>query len=788
MVSALGKKLLRDLRRLSGQVVTIGLVVAAGVATYVAMQSTYRSLQYSQDHYYERYRFADVFARAERVPDAVLPRLEALPGAASVHTRVLESVTIPIEALPEPATGQIVSLPEDGRPPLGDVYLRRGRLPEPGRGSETLVLEAFANEHGIEPGDHIPAVINGTLRNLRVVGVALSPEYVFAMQPGSLTYDPGRFAVLWMPRPSVAAAFDMDGAFNDVLIRLQPGASEAETIRSLDRLLEPYGGLGAHGRDRQLSHHFLTNELAQLDVQATIIPAIFLAVAAFLVNVVLARLVQLQRGQIAALKALGYDDRAIGLHYLELVSVVVLLGSVVGTAVGAWLGAELVEMYEPYFRFPALVHHVDWDVVAVAVSISLAAAVIGAAITVRQVAKLPPAEAMRPPAPALYRPILLDRLGLSKLLGQSTRMVIRELERRPLRLLLSCLGIAMAVAILVVGRFFYDSIEYLMDTHFQLAMQDDLEVGFRTPQPERSVRSLGHLPGVLHAEGMRTVPVRIRSGHRQRETVLMGYPEDGRLRVLLNEDAERIPLPVDGVVLTAKLAEVLDVEPGDDVEVTRRDGDRTSYRVRVANLAQEMFGMQGHMRRAAMETRLGEPPLASSALLSVDPRHMDDVRERLKEIPAVASVDRKDAATEAFREQSAEMILTFTFVLAVFASVIAVGVVYNNARVALSMRSRDLASLRVLGFTRGEISGILLGELGIQVLIAIPLGMWIGTWAAGWISSIVDPENFRIPPIISSRTYAFAAVIAIGSGLLSALLVRRRLDHLDLIGVLKTRE
>ncbi|MFW5924680.1 MAG: ABC transporter permease [Myxococcota bacterium] len=788
MVSALSRKLLRDLRRLSGQVVTIGLVVAAGVATYVAMQSTYRSLQYSQDHYYERYRFADVFARAERVPDALLPRLESLPGAASVHTRVLESVTLPLDDVPEPATGQIVSLPEDDRPPLGDVYLRRGRLPEPGHGNETLVLEAFADEHGIEPGDHVPAVINGTLRELRVVGVALSPEYVFAMQPGSLTYDPARFAVLWMPRPSVAAAFDMDGAFNDVLVRLQPGASEAETIQSLDRLLEPYGGLGAHGRDRQVSHHFLKNELAQLDVQATIIPAIFLAVAAFLVNVVLARLVQLQRSQIAALKALGYDDRAIGLHYLELVSVVVLLGSVVGTGVGAWLGAELVEVYEPYFRFPALVHQVDWDVVAVAVSISLLAAVVGAAITVRQVARLPPAEAMRPPAPALYRPILLDRLGLSKLLGQSARMVIRELERRPLRLLLSCLGIAMAVAILVVGRFFYDSIEYLMDTHFQLAMQDDLEVGFRTPQPERSVRSLDHLSGVLHAEGMRTVPVRMRSGHHQRETVLFGYPEDGRLRVLLNEDAERIPLPVDGVVLTAKLAEVLDVEPGDDVEVTRREGNRTTHRVRVANLAQEMFGMQGHMRRSAMERALGEPPLASSALLSVDPRHMDDVRERLKEIPAVASVERKEAATEAFREQSAEMILAFTFVLAVFASVIAVGVVYNNARVALSMRSRDLASLRVIGFTRGEISGILLGELGVQVLLAIPLGMWIGTWAAAWVSSIVDPENFRIPPIISSRTYAFAAVIAIGSGLVSALLVRRRLDHLDLIGVLKTRE
>ncbi|MFW6050645.1 MAG: ABC transporter permease [Myxococcota bacterium] len=788
MVSALGRKLLRDLRHLSGQVVTIGLVVAAGIATYVAMQSTYRSLQYSQASYYDRYRFADAFVHAERVPEALLPRVSDIPGVAGAYPRVLEGVTMPLEDLAEPATGRIVSLPDEGRPPLNDVYLRAGRLPEHGRGHEALLLEAFANEHGIEPGDTVPVVVNGTLRDVRVVGIALSPEYVFAIDQGSFTYDPGRFAVLWMGRSAVAAAFDMEGAFNDLLVRLQPGASEAAVTEALDVLLEPYGGLGAHGRDRQVSHHFLKNELSQLDVQATIIPAIFLAVAAFLVNVVLARLVQLQRGQIASLKALGYDDRAIGLHYLQLVSAVVLLGSLVGTGVGAWLGAELTELYGPYFRFPALVHRLDWEVVAVAVSISLLAAVVGAAITVRQVVRLPPAEAMQPPAPAVYRPILLDRLGLSRLLGQSARMVVRELERRPLRLLLSCLGIAMAVAILVVGRFFYDSLEYLMDTHFQVAMQEDLQVSFRKPQPERAVRSMGHMPGVLHAEGLRTVPVRMRSAHRERETMLLGYPDGGRLRLLLDEDARQVPLPVDGVVLTDMLAEILEVTPGDEVTLTTREGERDTHRVRVANVVSEMFGLQGHMRRASLERLLGQPPMVSSVLLSVDPHRMDDVRERLVEIPAVASVERKEAAFESFREQSAEMILTFTFVLAVFAAVIAVGVVYNNARVALSMRSRDLASLRVLGFTRGEISAILLGELAVQVLLAIPIGMVIGTWASHWIASIVDPENFRIPAIISSRTYAFAAVIALGSGLLSALMVRRRLDRLDLIGVLKTRE
>ncbi len=788
LIGALHRKLLRDLGELRGQLVSIALVVACGVAAYVALRSTWDSLLVSRETYYERYRFADVFAHCKRAPEALRTRLEAVPGVALAETRVSEAVLIPMPELPEPASGQVVSVPA-GRPPaLNALTLRSGREVEPGYGDEVVVLESFAEAHGLIPGSRLPVVLNGQLRQLRVVGTAASPEYIMAMAPGELAPDPARFAVLWMDRATLAPAFQMEGAFNDVTFRLQPGASEAAALDGVDALLEPYGGLGAIGRSKQLSHFMLSGELAQLESMATVVPVIFLGVAAFLLNVVLSRLVFLQRSQIATLKAIGYRDLAVGLHFLELVSLIVLVGAALGLALGAWLGRAMTELYAGFFHFPVLEYRLALPIALVAVGISLLSAVVGALVSVGAVVRLPPAEAMRPPAPAVYHRTALERLGLLALLGAAERMIVREVQRRPLRLLLSSVGIAMAVAITVVGQFWSDAMDYMMEVQFGQAMREDLTVVFRSPRPARALGELAHLPGVRRVEGLREVPLRVRSGARYRDSVLVGYPDDAELRRVLDQHGVVEPLPERGLVLTEKLGEVLGVRPGDSVTLEVREGERAHVVAPVAATVDEAFGLQAHARAATVAALLGEEPLATSALLLLDPAAGERARARLKELPEVASVTRRDNLTERFNDQSRTMVLVFSVILTAFASVIAVGVVYNNARVALSMRSRELASLRVLGFTHREVATILVGELAIQVLLAIPPGLLIGTWLATAMMSMVDPETYRFPVTISARSYAFAVVVALAAGAVSALLVQRRLRALDLIGVLKTRD
>ena len=787
-MSALRRKLLRDLGQLKGQVLTIALVVACGIASYVAIQGMYLSILQARSTYYERHHFPDVFVPVERAPMSLATRALSLPGVAEVHARVVKQVSLPVAGMHEAATGLVIGVPAHGEPPLGGLLLREGRMPITGHGDEAVVLEAFASAHGLRPGARLSAVLGGIRRDLRVVGIALAPEFVFAIAPGELIPDPRRFGVLWMDSSVVATAFRMEGAFNELLVRLQPGASGPKAVDALNRLLAPYGCYGAYERSRQLSNQVLQGDLEQLKTMTTVMPVIFLGVAAFLINVVLSRLVQLQRAQIATLKAVGYSGRAIGMHYFELALVVVLSGSLLGDGFGVWLGRMLTSSYTKFFHFPDLRYLPDVRVLTWGLAISSLAALAGALGSVRAVMKLPPAEAMRPEAPASYRRAISERLKLSWLFGQSARMVVRELERRPVRALLSMLGVALSVALLVAGRFGFDSVDWYMRVQFELAEREDLNVSFRRPVPAAALRELAHLPGVLRAEGIRVVGVRFRSDQRWRQTVLIGYDDDAQLRRVLDARGRTTVVPEHGILLTLTLGNILGVRVGDQVTIEVLEGQRREYRVQVAGLVDEASGLYGHMRSQELAHMLGDEGPITMALLRVDPRQRPALQRALRERPDVLGVNRHDATIEMFEKHTAGQMRWTTLILTMFAGVIACGVIYNNARIALSTRSRDLASLRVLGFRRSEISAILLGELALQVLIALVPGLLLGYWLAWFSMAQGDPELYRFPVVVSARTYSFAVLVTLGAALVSALLVRRRLDHLDLIGVLKSRE
>jgi putative ABC transport system permease protein len=786
---ALNRKLVRDLWRMKGQVLAICLVIAAGVATFVMSLTTLASLRRTLDGYYERYRFADAFVHLKRAPNALADRIAELPGVSQVQTRVVVDVTLDVAGLPEPAVGRLVSIPDRPRAGLNALYLRNGRYIEPGRGNEALVSEAFALAHGLKPGDQVLAIINGRKQALRLVGVALSPEHIYQFAPGELLPDSRRFGVLWMGYTELAAAFNMQGAFNDAALTLTPGASESEVLRRLDRLTAPYGGQGAYGRADQPSHQFVTNEMKELRGMALVIPAIFLAVAAFLINVVVSRLIQTQREQIAALKAFGYTRREVGWHYLKLILSIVVLGVALGTLVGAWMGRGVTQMYTHFFRFPVFAYRLDGITVLLALGISAGAAVVGTLGAVARAAALPPAEAMRPEPPAIYRPVLLERIGLQRWFSPSARMILRQLERRPLKALLTCLGISLAVSILILGNFGLDAIEHVIDTQFYLAQRQDMTLTLVEPASARVLEELTHLPGVLRAEGFRALPARLRSAHHARRVAIQGIDPRGQLNRLLDMERRVMPLPPGGLVLSAKLAEILDVRLGQPVIVEVLEGERPVRDVPVVGLLDDFSGLAAYMDIDAANDLMREGKVVSGAFLAVDSDEIDNLYTTLKNTPRAASISVKAATLRSFRQTIAENLLRMRTFTILFAAVIAVGVVYNSARIALSERSRELATLRVIGFTHAEASFILLGELALLTLVAIPMGLVLGyALAAVVIRVAYDTELFRIPLVVSWFTYGFAAVVTLAAALFSGMIARRLLAQLDLVAVLKSKE
>jgi putative ABC transport system permease protein len=787
---ALDRKLFRDLWHLRGQVLAIAAVIMGGVATMVMSLSTYDSLVTTRDRFYSEYRFAEVFASLKRAPDPVAERLAALPGVERLETRVRAGVKLEVAGFSDPITVLLLSLPDAGAPQLNALHLKRGRMVQPWSTDEVVLSDTFADAHRFQPGDTLAAIINGKRKTLTVVGVAVSPEYVYQIAPGAMFPDFKRYGVLWMGRNALAAAYDMKGGFNQVSLTLARDAHEQDVIDRVDAILAPYGGTGAYGRRDQFSNRFLTEELKQLRTMATVFPAIFLGVAAFLLNVVLSRLIALQREQIATLKAFGYSYLAIGVHYVKLVLLMVLLGVAAGITLGTWFGQGLSHVYtETTFRFPYLDFHLSAGIILIALAVSSLAAVSGTLLSVTRAVRLPPAEGMRPEMPETYRTTLIERIGLQRWFSAPTRMILRHIERRPLKSLLTVLGIACACGLMMVGNYQKGAIDFMVDVQFRQASREDLGLTFIEPTSGRALHELAALPGVDFVEGFRDVPAILRFGHYHYRAALFGIQPQGQLHRSLDAQLKPVALKPGGVVLTDHLANrILHVKPGDMLTVEVLEGRRPVLQVPVLGITKQYLGVSAYMQQDSLNALMREGNTVTGAYLAVKPGTEAALYASLHERPRVLGMVANAAAIQSFYATIGEFILFYNLVATVLAGAIGFGVVYNSARIALSERGRELASLRVLGFTRGEIAYILLGELALLTLAAIPVGFLVGVGLVGILVVAFRSELYRLPLILTPENYAMGASVVIVSALLSGLLLWLRLGRLDLVAVLKTRE
>lgn len=787
VISPLRRKVLRDLRRLWAQVLAIALVLAAGVATLILGNGAYSSLHETRARYYDDYRFADVFADVTRAPRVLMNDIRAIDNVLAAEARIVELGLLDLPDMAEPGTMLLVSLPEGGDSGLNRLHLRQGRLPDPQSAREAVVSEGFAKAHRLRPGSPFAVVMNGQRRELLVTGIALSPEFIYALGPGEMMPDPRRFGIAWLPRPALEAAYDLDGAFSNVVLKLAPGASVDRAIEALDRLTAPYGGSGATPRKDQISHAFLDAELKQLNAMVKVLPPIFLLVAAMLVNITLSRLITLEREQIGLLKAIGYSSRAIAQHYVEFVLAIAVLGIAIGAAAGIWLGAGLAQLYARFFSFPFLIFTRDPQVYGIAAGFTVAAAVGGALFAVRAAVALPPAVAMSPPAPADYK----ARMGLFNrlfALRQTGVMVLRHLFRWPVRTASGTFGVAMSVAILVASLWSFGSINHMIDVTFTRAERHDALVAFGGPEPARAEYAVLKMPGVLAAEPFRAAAARISHRNLSRKLSIMGKPAVPQLSRVLAPDLRPMAMPEAGLIFSEALAEALQVRPGDRVTVEFLEGRRRALTMPVSGISVGYVGLGAAMEIGALNRAMGEGAVISGLGLQLDATRHAAFYAAAKTMPKTGFVVVTALTVARFKETLAENITVMITVYVGLAAIIAVGVVYNFARIALSEQGRELASLRVLGFTRAEVSSILLGELATVVLLAQPVGWLIGHVIAFGMVQAFSSDLYRVPFVVGPEVYVTASLVVIAAALASAWAIRGRINNLDMVEVLKTRE
>jgi putative ABC transport system permease protein len=787
-MSVLDLKLIRDLRRLWAQALAIALVVAGGAATLVAAVGSLRSLEETRAAYYERYQFADVFAPLRRAPKSLANRIAEIPGVAAVEPRIAKLALLDIPDIREPATGQFISLPESGQPSVNRLYMRTGRLPAPGAPNEVVVGEGFAEVHAYTLGSYFSAILNGRKRDLVIVGTAFSPEFIYATGPGDRMPDEHRFAIVWMSEKALASAYDLDGAFSWVNVKLLRDASEPEVIKQLDALLDPYGGQAAYGRRDQYSHAYIEHGLDMLRNMSVTLPPIFLLVAAFLINLTLGRVVAVEREQIGLLKALGYRSFAIAWHYVKFVVVITVIGIVIGSATGSWLGSYITQLYRDIARFPFLVFVQSPDLHVAAAALVLLAAVLGALRALREVVRLPPAVAMQPPAPPRYHRLLPVNFAIHNVLSQPVVMMLRNITGHPIRAAFTTLGVALATAILIASLFLTGTMEELINVTYFMADRQDATISFVERRPLKVVEEVSRVPGVLAVEPHREVPVRIRHGHIERRVIISGRPRDADLSRIIDINLRPVVLPESGLAISSWLARLLGAQAGEFVEVDLLEGQRRTVSLPITALVEDYFGIQGMMDAEALARLMREAPAVSGVNVSFDANQQEHFYDAIKRFPTVSGTALQRLSLANFREAMAVIVTTMANIYTGLAVVIAFGVVYNSARISLSERAHELASLRVLGFSRGEVMHILLLELALLTLIAQPPGWALGYGLAWTLKTKMAADVMRARLIVEHSTYALASTIVLAGAVFSALVVRRRINRLDLVAVLKTRD
>ncbi|MBC8355801.1 MAG: FtsX-like permease family protein [Planctomycetes bacterium] len=790
----LHRKLVRELYDAKGLLFLIASIIAVGVTCFVAMQSAYHNLDEAKRRYYSQCRMADFWIDLKKVPLAELETLHSISGITEIRSRIRFMANVDLEHFAEPVSGMVLSLPDRMNPVINGVVLRQGDYFTDHRQNEVIVNEKFADAHNLSPGQTIHLVLNNRRQELFIVGTAISSEFTYLVGPGSFVPDPIHYGVFYIKRSYAEDVFDFDGAANEVVGILAPEARERvdEILLRAERMLDPYGVFATTPLDLQQSDQFLSNEIRGLGEIATVIPTIFLAVAALVLNVLITRMARRQRAVVGTLKALGYYDQQIFWHFLTYGLCVGLLGGLLGSVFGYLCATGMTSVYAWFFEFPDLRSEFFWYTHAIGMSVSLGCALIGSLRGSRAMLKLQPAEAMRPEPPKRGGRVWLERIlgPVWQRLSSSWRMVFRSLLRHRTRTATGVFAAMMGAGLLVSGFMMTEAQAYLLSFQFYRTARSDIDVTFESEQGIEALTEISRLPGVDYAEPLLSVACDFVNGPYQRKGGITGLVNNARLTVPYDSEGRQIRVPETGVVLTKRLAMLLHVSPGDRLTMIPVKGERRPVEIVVARIADSYMGLSAYAQIDYLSGLVGESLVMSGAQLTTvrEPVQLERLYRELRQKPNIQGVQSRRAMIKQVTETLLQNQYVFIGILVLFSGIIFFGSIVNASMVNLAERQREVGTFRALGYSEWQIGGMFLRENLLTNLTGTLLGLPVG-WTLTWLTAVsYNNDLIRLPVVSAPWVWWTTIAVAVVFALAAHAVVQVTLSRMDYLEALKVKE
>ncbi len=793
MVKVLDRKLLRELWHQKGLIVAITMLVSVGIMCFIFMRSAHHNLKLAQAKYNAQCRMADFWINIKKAPVAELNELLSIPGISELRPRIQFLCTVDLPQARDPINGLVLSMPDQRQPVINDVVLKRGGYFTEQRRDEVLVNNAFARKHGIIPGDVIHLILNNRRQELHVVGTAISSEFIYLVGPGAISPDPEHFGVFYLKQSFAEEVFGFDGAANQVLGLLTPEmrAHPDELLRTAERKLKPFGVFSVTPLRDQPSHRFLTDEIRGIGTFAGLMPIIFLAVAALVLNVLLMRLIDQQRVVIGTLKGLGYSNAELFWHFTKFSGIIGLVGGFVGWGLGYYMGGVMTARYQMMFEFPELKSNVYPDLYLVGLAIGMSCSLIGSIRGARQALSLQPAEAMRSKPPSKGGRIWLERIpALWSRLSSGWRMVLRNMIRHRARTIVGVFAAAMGAGVLSCGLLLQASMNYLIDFQFSKIDCSEIDLSFKDERSIDSVADALRLPGVEHAEPVLDVACEFFNGPYRRKGVIRGLLPNARLTVPRDVTEERIPIPQVGVTMTRKLAELLHLKPGDMLEFEPVKGLRERCRVPIVTLADSYMGLTVYADINYLSKLIDEDLAVTGVQMKVDdrPESMQELVKSMKRLPVVQTYISRKSTISNLNATLVEMQNFFINVMTFFAGVIFFASLLNMSLISLAERRREVATFLVQGYSHWQVGLNFLRETLLTAGIGTVLGFPLGYLLCWWLTKNYDTEMFRFPLRTSPVVWITTSLWGLGFALASHAVVHREIVTMDWRDALSVKE
>ncbi len=790
-MQALFKKLLRNISQGKGQFWAVVAVVTVGIMIYVSMSSTYYNLKKSQEDFYQASNFADYYFSIVKAPERIIKDVEALAGVKRATGRI--SLDLPIlKEDNKRATARIITFPLPMDNELNHILLSEGRMftGKAGSNIEINTNPGFVDANNINWGDNVTVIYEGKPVDLSIVGTANSPEFIYPIKDiADLLPDHENFGIFMLPQYEAGPVFNYAGQINQVLVEFTPNTDHAKAAEEIKELLKPYGFLASYPRDDQLSHAMLQTELDSIKSLTTFLPFIFLSIAAAIQFVILRRMVRNQRAQIGVIKALGYSNGQIILHYSTYALLVGLIGAILGAITGWLFSGILTDFYLLYFNLPHSPGGFNSKAIIYGFIISIVVGLAAGWSAARQVSKIQPAESMRPVPPKTgSKSIVENWSALWIRLGSDWKISLRNISRNRGRFMLTTVGIALAVALLVISYFMNDAVDYMMQSIFH-DQKYDLMIRVATPVKEGELSSIAAIDGVLKVEPFLELPVRMTYKGKSEDDVLTAYNPAMSLKKIADEKGRELNIPAQGVLLSNSQAQKLGVRVGEDVEIETLLPQGPTHRsfIRVAGISHQMIGSATYVDLEVANRLLEAQNLISGAMLKSEAGKASLVEERLGEMLNIASISSREKEIANFEANLGAMIYTVG-IMVLFAMILGLAIVYNASLMTFVERERELASLKVIGYSNKELAGILGKENLLQSILGIALGLPLGKiMATGFISSI-ETDLYSFPVIIYPLTYVFSTLTAIVFIIIAHRLAIRGVNRINLVETLKNRD